>query len=58
MSNKGKCKKCRECFYFRHLITVDRIVDGCVCIMFRGEVEIDEDTDAMDCEEFKEHKKL
>lgn len=47
-------KICKKCMYFRYLVTKHHILDGCRCIMFGNDVEIDEDTEANDCEEYKE----
>lgn len=49
-------KKCKSCAYFRYLVTADRIKCGCMCIMYGGDVEIDDDTNADDCEEYKSNK--
>lgn len=53
---KEEKKTCKSCLYFRYLMTATHITDGCRCIMYGNEVEIDETTEADDCEEYKLNK--
>lgn len=53
---KEEKKTCKSCLYFRCLITTTNLVDGCRCLMYGNDVEIDETTDADDCEEYKSNK--
>lgn len=53
---KEEKKTCKSCLYFRYLTTANHIADGCRCIMYGNEVEINETTEVDDCEEYKLNK--